>query len=390
MRFLEQSAPPFPLVCRTVFCLLLTLWLGLSLAESAVAQVPKPGVPPARTAAAAPETPPAAAAPAAAAPVAPAVAQPAVPAPAPGPAAQPAAEPEAPAGPTQVKVGMFLTQLYDLDVPRKSFNVSFWAWFIHNSDKFKPLETVEIVNAKNSSIKYPSTTETNGLQWVQGKYSATVSEDWEVEKFPFDRQTLNILIEDGQNDANAIEFIADSENSKIDKSVSVPGWSFEKFEIKSGTTLYDTTYGDPNLQGQSTYSRVVASITMKRNGVRLLSSIFLGFFVAFLLATLTYFLDTDMMAGARISLCAGAIFASVGNKIAVDNILTPSSKFTLADGIEGSSFMVILCAIAVVVMVREVKDSYPVAAKWLNRGAGTLITGSYLVFNGWLIAWATS
>lgn len=293
-----------------------------------------------------------------------------------------------------VKVGLFITQLYDLDMPRRSFNATFWAWFLHNEEAYKPVDTVEIVNAKTSTLRFPSVTPEYNIPWqtgnsrvfwTQGKYAATLSQDFDVTKFPFDRQTLLIMIEDAQNDVDQTIFLADSDNSKIDKAVKIPGWQIESFNIQSGHAVYDTTYGDPSLQGSSTYSRVTASIVVKRDGLRLLGSMFIGFFVAFALTFLTYFLDTEFMAGSRIGLCGGAIFASVGNKFVVDTSLPPASTFTLSDAIEASTFCAIVMAILIVVLVRATQSQRPRLAKWINAGGAVLSASSYLTYNSLMI-----
>ena len=359
----------------------LTAGLALALFVLTGTSLAAPGDKPGGTPAAAPVKP--------AAPVAPAAVAP----PAPPPAA--AAEPAAPAEPVKVKVGIFLTQLFDLDMAKRSFSANFWVWYLHPDKVYKPLDTVEVVNAKSSSIRFPSTTtkeevmwegEKKPIYWDQGKYSVTAFQDWDITNFPFDRQILHIQMEDGQNDTSQTIFVADAENSKIDDTVSVPGWTIESFKIKSRDSVYKTTYGDPTLQGNSTYSRVTAAITVKREGLRLLLSMFIGFFVAFLLTCLTYFLDTDFMAGARVGMCGGAIFASVGNKYVVDNMLPPVSTFTLADAIEASSFMVIILAILTVVVVRPIRESHPKTAWWINHAALGLNFFGYLGFNGFMIA----
>ena len=91
------------------------------------------------------------------------------------------------------------------------------------------------------------------------------------------------------------------------------------------------------------------------------------------------------MAGSRVGMCGGAIFASVGNKYVVDNYLPPVSTFTLADAIEVSTFMAIIFSILVVVVVKAIKEKRPVAAEWLN-GIGFVINCfGYLTFNGIMI-----
>ena len=317
---------------------------------------------------------------------------------APAPAAT--AEPppaQAQVEPNKVKAGMFITQLYDLDMAKRSFNVTFWGWYLTPDDKYKPLENVEVVNAKTFSTKFnsvatkddvPWATEKAKISWTQSKYSATVSQDWDISKFPFDRQTLNIYLEDAINESTATVFIADADNSRIDDDVKLPGWTIESFKIKTEDSVYETTYGDPTLQGTSTYSRVVASIVVKRDGVRLLCSMFIGFFVAFILVLLTYCMDAGEMAGSRIGLSAGAIFAAIGNKYVVDNYLPPASVFTLADGIELATFLAIVFGILVTVAIQWFRTNHPVSVKKANLIAAVFSVIAYVGFIAVLITQA--
>lgn len=302
------------------------------------------------------------------------------------PATPAAPEAEGRTAPAQVKLGAYITHIYDLDIAKRSFNVAFWAWFHHGDPKYKPTDTVEIVNAKQTTTRYPAVAQTEGGYWSQAKYYATISKDWDIRHYPFDRQTLDIYLEDGQADVGTQVLVADVENSGVDSAIIIPGWTVEGFTIKAHNVAYKTTFGDPSLSGESVYSRVTATVIIKRDGVRLLTSVFIGFFVAFFMSSLTYFLDFKHMAGARISLCAGGIFASAGNKFAVDNILTPGGVFTLADGIEISTFCAILCAILTVVSLRLIAEKYPVLTRILNALIGVSAVGTYLAFNGYVIA----
>ncbi len=284
--------------------------------------------------------------------------------------------------PTKVKVGLYVTQLYDIDIPNKSFNITFWSWFLHDNQEYDPIKTVEIVNAKSSSVKYEATTHNGATHWVQGKYSATVIQNWNIAKYPFDRQFLHVYIEDGNSDASAIEFVADTEDSKVDKMVTIPGWKMESFNVQVVKSAYDTTYGDPHLSGQSNYSRLVATLVMQRQGWRLFLTSYLGFIVAFLLVSITYFMTIDCLTTPRFSMNVGAIFSSVGNTISLNHMLTESVTFSLSDGIEASTFLCILLSIGTAAFWRTHKDSQPLLAKQTNRIVGILSVLGYLVFNG--------
>ncbi|BAI74700.1 hypothetical protein AZL_b00370 (plasmid) [Azospirillum sp. B510] len=322
---------------------------------------------------AAADAPPAAPAPAAATPMA-------------GEAAAPPAAAEKPAGPTEVKVGMYVTQLLDFDMSKRSFYASFWMWYLQDNPDYDPHATVEVVNAKSDSVKFAALDTSKGIRWQQEKHNTVLAEDWEIAHFPFDRQKLVIAIEDGQSDTGRIRFVADSKNSRIDPAATVPGWTIEGFELTAQDVTYNTSYGDPTLSEDSVYSRVVATITVKRQGVRLLCSLFVGFGVAFLLALLTFFLDFESMAGSRIGLCAAAVFAAVGNKYALDGYLPPASTFTLADVIVSTTFVAILLAALAVVLMQLTHKRCPRFARAANLLLGLAALAGYIGTNGYAIA----
>lgn len=369
----------FPASRRPLRMLALTLvLLGMSaLARPAVAET-EPGLAtPAAATPAASSTPAAEAAPVAA--------------PTTEPTADPApATPTTPAGPISVKTGLFITQLYDFDMAKRSFTATFWTWFLHNDEKYNPTQTVEITNAKTATAKFAGLDASKGVNWQQVKYNATIQEAWDTTHFPFDRQELNIILEDAQSDVSAVKLVADAANSKIDSSVEIPGWTIEGLRVRDVDVTYNTSYGDPTLQGTSVYSRVVATITMKRHGLRLLLSTFIGFGVAFLLSMLTFPLSFEAMGGSRIGLCAAAVFAAIGNKYVVDNMLPPASSFTLADGVQATSFASIFLAAFTVVVMQSLHKSSPRLSRLFNAVMGLGTLAFYVGVNGWLISQAAA
>lgn len=301
-------------------------------------------------------------------------------------ATPPSAAPARPDGPTEVKVGMYLTQLLDFDMSKRSYYASFWLWYLHDNPEYDPHATVEVANAKSDSVKFASLDTSKGIRWHQEKHGAVLAEDWEITRFPFDRQKLVIMVEDGQSDTGRIRFVADGKNSRIDPAATVPGWIIEGFDLSAQDVTYNTSYGDPTLSEDSVYSRVVATITVKRQGVRLLCSLFVGFGVAFLLALLTFFLDFDSMAGSRIGLCAAAVFAAVGNKYALDGYLPPASTFTLADVIVSTTFASILLAALAVVLMQLTHKRAPRFARIANLVLCLATFAGYIGVNGYAVA----
>ena len=244
-----------------------------------------------------------------------------------------------------VKIGIYITSIYDLLLAEQSFNTDFWMWFNYTNDSIKPMETAEISNAKDFSFVLPDVEKKDNIIWGTQKCRAVIKQLWDVRRFPYDEQYLNITIEDIVEDTSALIFIVDSANSKIDKAVILDGWRIKDFHISSGVRTYETTYGDPTLSDVSAYSSVNATITIKRKGTGLFIKLFTGVYVAFVMSMLVFFLDPIDL-DPRFGLAVGAMFAAVGNKYIVDSIMPQTVALTLVDKIHGITFVyIVLCVI---------------------------------------------
>jgi hypothetical protein len=368
-----------------------TLIAGL-LCLAAHAETPKPPqLKPATPGATRTANPPATAAPPLPTPdvVAPAAAPPS--------SASAVAPPDAPAElppANKVKMGLFITQINDLDMAKRSFDVTFWAWYLTPSPDYKPIETIELANAKSIATKFPSVQiktnfpwegETATISWHQAKYTATIIKNWNIANYPFDRQELNIYFEDAVNDINSTVLVPDPVNSSIDDDVVIPGWNLKSFQISGSDNEYSTNYGDVTGADKSTYSRTKATIVVQRKGFQILINMFTGFFVSFLLVFITYCMGTHKTGGSRIGLVAAAIFAAVGNKNSVDANLPMSPTFTVVDAIELSSFAAIIFGLSIAVVIIWLEDKYPQGVKALNVLAALASVVGYVGFIGYMV-----
>ncbi len=292
---------------------------------------------------------------------------------------------QTPTNKNKLLVGVYLTSLYDLSLSNNSFSADFWIWFNHKNDSLKPLETVEIVNAKKTENVLPNTEIKNGIVWATHKCRAEVKKQWNIENFPFDRQVLEIMIEEGVKDVNTIIYEADKINSKIDSTVKLSGWEISKFDIVAGKTVYKTTYGDPILKGNSTYANLIIQITLDRMGIGLFFKMFIGAYIAFLIALLVFWIDAEEV-DSRIGLSVGSLFAAVGNKYIVDSVLPETVVFTLVDKVHLLTFFFIFIALLVSVYTSALhKQGLIEKAKKTDRLSFYITTAFYIGINILLI-----
>ncbi|CAN5244462.1 hypothetical protein BH09BAC5_BH09BAC5_09540 [soil metagenome] len=243
-----------------------------------------------------------------------------------------------------VKVGIFITSIYSLGFAENDFGIDFWVWYIYKDSTINPLETTEIVNSESRSVDFATTERKGNVIWSTHKCSAMIKKNWDIGRFPLDGQTLDVLLEETDLDTSGLVYIADTANSRIDKSVELSGWKISDFKLTPEIYTYNTTYGDPTLDGTSSYARLSISTNITRVSKNIFLKLFLGLYVAFLIALSVFFLDGAEI-GARTGLSVGALFASVGNKYIVDSSLPDHSSFTIVDQIHDITFALILLSI---------------------------------------------
>lgn len=254
------------------------------------------------------------------------------------------------------KIGMYVLSLSDFKIDDQSFKADFWIWFIYDNDSLVMKDAIEIMNAKSTEFSNYSIEKKGGKNWAQMKCKAIINQNWDVTKFPFDKQDLSIKIEHTMLDADEAVFIADAENSKIDSTFKLDDWDINSFELKAMKRTYNTTFGDPILKGSSTYPGVEADIIITRaHSQGILVKMLTGVYVAFSIALLGFLIKPSL--ADRLGLCVGGIFAAVGNKYIIESVVPSSTANTLLDSIHNLTFVAILIMIALTVVSLKLSDT---------------------------------
>lgn len=284
-----------------------------------------------------------------------------------------------------VRIGVFVNDIYDVNLSEQSFSAQFWVWFNYTNPDLKPLESLEIPNAKAVDYHLEFLEEKGGVQWAGKRATAVLKKDWDIRRFPFDVQKMTIEFEESDRDIQSMVYVPDTENTKIDTHLSLSNWYIERFEIASGSKKYDTTYGDPVLTQGSAYANATLTVFIKRKTLGLFFSLFTGMYVAFFISWLVFFID-PVDVDPRFGLSVGSLFACVGNKYIVDSILPQSTTFTLVDKLHILTyFFLLLCIVSSVTSLRIWKNGQPLASARFDQRAWKLILTLYVVANAWLI-----
>lgn len=253
---------------------------------------------------------------------------------------------ESSTGASTCRIGTYITSLQDLSPTDKSVSVHFWLWSLCPSQNIKPLDSIEIINAKKVSYEQELNEYKQGLYWSQRQVKAVLNHNWNTENFPFDRQVFKIEMENGFLDNSKLEFQPDKVNSTYSKDIKLGSQRITNFDIAVKPYKYPTTFGDPSINQGSQFSRFIIQLTVARNGIKSFLKLNTGTYLAFLISLLSFLLHPSQSSifSARMSLLVGSLFAVVINLRASEAILGRTDGFTLVDKIHVLTMIYIFVA----------------------------------------------
>jgi hypothetical protein len=255
------------------------------------------------------------------------------------------------------KIGLYVNSIYDFRLDEKSFMADFWMWMIYKNDSLKFQDNIEVKNSKSSDFTNFSTEKKAASNWTTQKCRAQIMHQWDVSRFPFDEQRLHIEIEDANHDTTSIVYAVDRVNSKLDQAAIQGEWYVVDYTVRDTIHTYETSYGNPDLAGTSSYPKLITEIILRRTcSWILLAKMLTGAYVAFLISCLVFFLSSENQ-DSRFGLCVGGLFAAIGNKYIVESMVPTSTTNTLMDNVHNLTFTFILMIVLISIISLNLYES---------------------------------
>jgi hypothetical protein len=286
--------------------------------------------------------------------------------------------------PDTVKIGCYVISLHNFNFKDKEYNARFWLWMVYENPEIRFDNNIEIPNAKSFSIDeiIEDSLVQNGkkYKWVQMKINCTMKQSWEISGYPFDIQDLNILVESTKYDSRDLTFVADTMGRSYDPDLIVDGWNIRQFDVKTGSSLYATTFGEQTLNNKEVnYANFQMRFALERTAWGLFFKLFLGMYVAFAIAYVSFYIN-PRVSDPRFGLPVGGLFSAVGNKYIVDSYLPDTSQLTIVDWLHGLTFVMILAIIifsAYALKLEQQRRAY----RKTDRIAKTIVIAFYFLVN---------
>ena len=293
--------------------------------------------------------------------------------------------------PDTVSVGIYITSIHDIDFKQKEYTVTFWLWLKYKNKQFDFLQNLEVPQAKTVARSFATIDSTGDSIYMLMKLQCVMKDSWKIGSFPFDSQKLRLSIENSQYDSRSLIFVADTAGKHYDQRFTLNGWSIDSCIILTGTKIYETGFGDASLAKPHTeYSAFRVRISINRDAGGLFWKMFLGMYIAFLIAYVCFYIHADGI-DSRFGLSVGSLFAVIGNKYIIDSSLPESTTFTLVDTLHGLTLCFIFAVItATAYSLKLVKENKEKKANRFDMIAAQALLLIYVILNIYFISQANS
>lgn len=282
--------------------------------------------------------------------------------------------------PDTVKVGAYVISVHDINFHDKEYTIRFWLWFVYDNADFDFSKQLDIPNAKEIEPPDIIVDSVEGKSWAIMKMKCTMKEKWDVQDFPFDQQHLKVQIENALFDNRSLVFVPDTKGSRFDEKEAIDGWTIRNFHVICKSNDYETGFGDSTVTGQ-VFSTFNIEMDIERNAWGLFMKIFIGMYIAFLIAIVSFTPHPSELEP-RFGLPVGGLFAAVGNKYIIDSVLPESSTFTLVDTLHAFTFFAIFMTLVVSAIALKYHDSGRTdIALRVNRIGSGIVVVSYILAN---------
>jgi hypothetical protein len=297
------------------------------------------------------------------------------------------------AHPDTVYTGIYVTSIHNIDFRQKEYTINFWLWMKYKNKAFDFLRNLEVPQSKTCVIS-DSTTQfdsASGRIYVLMQLQCVMKDSWRIGNFPFDRQNLRLSLENSQYDSSALVFAKDTVGKWYDR-FTLSGWNInpDSSTIKIGKRVYETTFGDPQMtKPRAVYSTYRVKIGLTREGMGLFWKMFIGMYIAFLIAYICFFIHADSI-DSRFGLSVGALFAVMANKYIIDSSLPESSSFTLVDTLHGLTLAFIFAVVTCTAYsLKLVKENSLKKANRFDMISGQILLFLYIILNFYFISKAS-
>lgn len=249
----------------------------------------------------------------------------------------------------QVEIGLYVLDIAHLDVKESEFFADFYIWY-----KVEPDSTWEPVNIEfmNGTIDKatpltPSENKVGKKYWIQ-RIKGRFRGHFRLHSYPFDEQTLPIIIEDSESNLKELVFVPDSDVNAsamawVDPELIVPDWEKHSAMFNVDVHQYKTDFGLGS-KDESAYSRFAFKVVLRRTFVPHLIKFILPLIIIAGMAYMVFFINATEFE-TQCGICVTALLSAVALHISQADALPAVGYLVMSDKIFILFYVVIFSAL---------------------------------------------
>ena len=178
----------------------------------------------------------------------------------------------------ETEVGLYILNLGKFDVSSGAFTADF---YLSMNCKDNCSTDFEFVNGRATSIDKIIDEPNEKFYRIQANLNSPVN----LQRFPFDKQKMQIILEDKRNTIDDVIYVPLKEESGIDESIAFTGWDIDGWEAESKEHYYGV-YNE-------TYSQYIFTVDISRIASNSFFKTFLPVLIIMLIVLFTFLMDPD-------------------------------------------------------------------------------------------------
>lgn len=249
------------------------------------------------------------------------------------------------AQPQEAQVGFYLMNLYGLNMDEHSFYADFYVWFKWRGDidptNIEFVNSIEKWSMDNAAFDGDSTPVVlkDGTKYKIFRKEGRFFHSFSLNRFPLDRHTLDIQIENPEHPAKLLVYVPDTNAALIRNSLNLVGWESKGCQLVTRTHDYGTNFGNPEENAQQ-YSNLSFNITLARPFSYFMLKMLLPLLVVMLVGIGALLLHPEHI-DTRSSLPIGALLTAVFLQQSYSDALPDTGYMVLMDKIYLLSYALI-------------------------------------------------
>jgi hypothetical protein len=267
-----------------------------------------------------------------------------------------------------VKIGIEPSHIYGVDLATGTWAANLQVWWRWTGD-IDPTATSYFTNNADAVIRNETTfdyVDTQGMSepiiLSSGeKYQRAIIrmgfvEDFELDRFPLDRQFLRIRIENDKWDSDRLVYEFDEAHISKEKQLPINGWISVGTQLSSYIHHYETDFGnlDEGTANQD-YSHLIYSMEIKRNGAQFYIKLLFPLIIV-LIASYSALAVRQLAAKSPLAIASTGLLTTLFSQQAYSKDLPSQAPVVLIDKIYLAGLFTVLMVFIRVVVRTQYKD----------------------------------